>query len=175
VRSGLTNPQREKQIRTTGYAIEGSHRLRVATDPGKVYPIDLRRRHQPAQHGVLVKTGPWGSRSAAGHTNGRRAATRARPPPPARTVGRALSVSPRGRVLVPRAAYSEPLGRSTIRTCGSGCRLRGRGQSIPEPRGCARPNILPHRAAAETTTACMLPPIGALTRANSGSEKSVSV
>ena len=38
----------------------------------------------------------------------------------------ASSMSRPGRALAPRAAYFEPLGRSTTRMCGSGCRLRGR-------------------------------------------------
>src|ERR1700720_1176759 len=59
----------------------------------------------------------------------------------------------RGPALVLRAACSEPQGRSMTRMCGSGCRLRGKGQSRREPHEYARPDTLPHRAAAETTTA----------------------
>src|SRR6266481_7427557 len=35
-------------------------------------PSDLRRRHRQGQRGGLVRTGPWGSRSAARHTSGNR-------------------------------------------------------------------------------------------------------
>jgi hypothetical protein len=41
---------------------------------GKAGPIDLHRRHRPEPHGEPARTALWGSRSGAGHTNGRRAA-----------------------------------------------------------------------------------------------------
>jgi hypothetical protein len=120
-----------------------------STDPGKAGPIDLRRRHRPAQHAERVRTGPWGSRSAAARMNARRRAGRRQPPLPSRIVSTASSMSRRGRALVLRAACSAPQDRLTTPTCGSGCRLRDKGRSKREPRGCALPDIPPRRAAAE--------------------------
>ena len=40
-------------------------RNQIATDPGKAGPIGFHRRHRPAEHGGLIRTGPLGSRSAA--------------------------------------------------------------------------------------------------------------
>src|ERR1700736_2101294 len=62
----------------------GIQRARTAR-PRKFGPSGLRRRHRREVHGEPAQTGPWGSQSAAGHTNARRAATRARPPLPSRT------------------------------------------------------------------------------------------
>jgi hypothetical protein len=118
----------------------------------KAGPTDPRRRHRRAQYGELARTGPLDSRSAAGHTNGRRAANRVRPPLPSRSSSTGSSMSRRGRGLLPPAAYSAPLDRSMSRTCGSGCRLRGRGRSTPELRGCARQNIPPRRATSQTAS-----------------------
>jgi hypothetical protein len=201
-RSGLTNPQRENKS---------------ATDRGKPVPTLPRRRHQPALHDALAQTGPLDSRSAVEHRNGHQTATLVRPPPLSRTASTASSMSRQGRALSPRATCSEPLDRSKTRTCGTGCRLRGKGQSIQELHGCVRPDIPPRPEAAEIapgsfqglvhqpgycgatcssqarlykaptvcltfgsrTTSnrqrCIFPPPGALTRANSPSEKSVSV
>jgi hypothetical protein len=39
-------------------------------------PIDLHRRHRSVGHGELVRTGPSGNRSAAGHKNGHSAVNR---------------------------------------------------------------------------------------------------
>src|SRR6476646_8032323 len=48
-----------------GLAPAGMAASLAAPDPGKAGPIGLRRRHRPAEHGGLIRTGPLGSRSAA--------------------------------------------------------------------------------------------------------------
>jgi len=72
----------------------------IAIDRGKAAPPVLERRHRRGRYGGLTQTGPSGSRSAARHTNVRRAAARVRPRPLSRTANKASSKSPRGRVLV---------------------------------------------------------------------------
>jgi hypothetical protein len=50
----------------------------------------------------------------------------------------------------PPVACSAPLDKWTSRTRGSGSLLPGKERSTPGPHGCAQPNILPRRAAAES-------------------------
>ena len=76
--------------------------------PVSLAPIYLHRRHQRTRCGVLARTVPCGSRSAAAHRSGRRVAIRVRPPLPSRAASTASSRSRRGRGPVARAACSAP-------------------------------------------------------------------
>ena len=122
----------------------------ASPDSGKVGPTDLHTRHRREGRGGRVQTGPSGSRSAARHWSGRSAANPTRPRHPSRTASEASSMSHRGPGLGPQAACSEPLDRWTSRTFGSVSDLQGKERSTPEPHGCGLPDILPHRAVAET-------------------------
>jgi hypothetical protein len=85
------------------------------------------------QRGIRVETGRKAQSRSATFSN----------------CNKASSMSRRGRALVPPAAYSEPLGRWTSQTCGSGWLLPGKERSRWEPHECARPDIPPRRAAVE--------------------------
>src|ERR1700719_3048665 len=66
--------------------IESTGELKqIAIDPEKAGPSDLRRRHRREVHGEPARTDLWGTRSAAEHKNGRRVASRVRPPLLSRT------------------------------------------------------------------------------------------
>ena len=88
-----------------------------------------------------------------------RTASLVRPPPLSRTANTASLESHRGRALGPRAACSAPQGRWMTQTCGSVCRLRGKGRSTPGPHGYVRPDIPLRPAAVKTAPGSCLGPV----------------
>jgi hypothetical protein len=114
----------------------------VVTDLRKARPTDLRRRYQRERHGGLARTGPSGSRSAAGHRNGRCASSRERPRLPSRNSSRVPSMSDHdknnsGFTTTNRSGslniiqHVRPLGRSGGTTITAAPRSRDKAERFP--------------------------------------------
>jgi hypothetical protein len=137
----------------------------ITTDPEKARPIDPHRPHRRARYGEPAQTGLSGSRSAAAHRNGRSAATQVPPPLPSRTASTASSMSRGGRALVLRAACSEPqdIDRRP-RRAGRGAAFEARDNPDGSLMNCAA-RCSTASSSRRNHHRCMLPPLGALTRA----------